>query len=231
MEQARAVTSWARANERILFQGPSGLSEQELIETILSVGMTAQRAREAAFQLLVRFGNLQSLCMRSTREIADAAGCSLPPAAGLVAALALGQKLQFQPLDAPVFSSPKTIFEQFQGLANDTSEVVIVLSLNAQNRLLQQTTVARGSATSCVIRPREVFIPALREAAVSIVLLHSHPSGDPTPSHEDITFTQRVIRAGETLGVKLLDHVIIGLGSYTSFAELGYLEGRSSKQS
>lgn len=228
VEQAQKQVPWTLPNERLLFQGPSDLSDQELIETILNVGMTAHRAREAAFQLLTRFGNLQSLYTRSAREIADIAGCSLPTAASLVAAFALAQKLQFQPPDAPAFSSPKAIFDRYQSLANDTSEVVMVLSLNAQNRLLRQSTVARGSATSCVIRPREVFIPALREAAVSIVLLHSHPSGDPTPSREDVAFTERVARAGETLGVRLLDHVIIGLGSYASFAELGYMSDRSS---
>jgi DNA repair protein RadC len=103
-----------------------------------------------------------------------------------------------------------------------------VVLLNGKNRVIRTVTVSEGSLTSCLVHPREVFVPAVRESSASILLVHNHPSGDPSPSREDIEINRRLIEAGEVMGISVLDHVVMGDGRYFSFVDEGLMEsGRS----
>lgn len=121
------------------------------------------------------------------------------------------------------FTSPAQIFEIFRNLRLETKEHFITLHLGVKNNLLCKETVSTGSLNQSIVHPREVFKTALLSNAAALILIHNHPSGDPKPSPEDISITRRLKDAGEILGVNVLDHIIVGDGSYLSFVEGGLL--------
>ncbi len=122
------------------------------------------------------------------------------------------------------FTSPNQIFDAFHLRLRDAKrEHFVVVNLDARHRVMSERMISVGSLTSSIVHPREVFRPALREAAAAVVLVHNHPSGDPTPSDEDVAITRRLLRASELIGIRILDHVIVGDGQYASFKEQGLL--------
>jgi DNA repair protein RadC len=123
-----------------------------------------------------------------------------------------------------LFANPRQIFEHFHGVLRDRKrEMFLVVLLDARHRILREEIVSEGSLTSSIVHPREVFLPAVRESAGAVVFVHNHPSGDPRPSEEDVAVTRRLVDASELLGIRVLDHVIVGDGSYASFKEEGLL--------
>ncbi len=140
--------------------------------------------------------------------------------------------VQYLPSDVPLsegecYRNSRQIFEAFRGLYFEPVEVFRVLFLDGKNRVLFFEDVARGSVSSCVVHPREVFWSAVYHRASAILCVHNHPSGDPEPSGEDETITRRLKEAGELLGIRFLDHVIIGERSYYSFVDHAYQSGRT----
>ena len=120
------------------------------------------------------------------------------------------------------FGSPKDIFEAFHlRLRDEKREHFFVVTLDARHRVIGEHLVSVGSLSSSIVHPREVFRPAIREAAGAVVLVHNHPSGDPRPSEEDVAVTRRLANASELIGIRVLDHVVIGDGRYASFREEG----------
>lgn len=119
------------------------------------------------------------------------------------------------------FTTPQQIFEMFRELVQETKEHFLALHLDGKNRIVCLDRVSSGSLNQCVVHPREVFKAAVHVSAAAIILVHNHPTGDPTPSSEDIQITKRLKEAGELLGISVLDHIIIGDGRYTSFVEMG----------
>ena len=130
--------------------------------------------------------------------------------------------------DAPAwvttrFTAPRTIFEMFKGLINETKELFITLHLDGKNRILCMETVSVGSLNQSIVHPREVFKTALLSNAAALLLIHNHPTGDPSPSNEDRNITQRLCECGDLMGIKVLDHIIIGDNDYLSFVEKGLM--------
>ena len=122
------------------------------------------------------------------------------------------------------FSTPRQIFDAYHVKFRDEKrEHFMVITLDARHRVMNEHVVSIGSLTSSIVHPREVFRPAVREAAGAIVLVHNHPSGDPRPSDEDVAVTRRLVHASEMIGIRILDHVIVGDGQYASFKEAGLL--------
>lgn len=121
------------------------------------------------------------------------------------------------------FTSPQQVFEMFHDLIHETKEHFLTLHLDGKNRIICLDRVAVGSLNQCVVHAREVFKSALLSSASALILAHNHPSGDPGPSSEDISITRRLKEAGELIGIKVLDHIIIGDGQYVSFVEKGLL--------
>ena len=127
------------------------------------------------------------------------------------------------PAGAP-FLSPRQIFDHFHARMRDRKrEMFLVVLLDARHRVLREEIVSEGSLTTSIVHPREVFCAAVRESAGAVVLVHNHPSGDPAPSEEDVAVTRRLVQASELIGIRILDHVIVGDGCYTSFKEAGLL--------
>jgi DNA repair protein RadC len=217
-----------RPRERLLRDGADTLSVAELLAIVFGTGRVGAPSISVATELLASFGSLERIARAGNAELAGVAGLGPAKTAALRAAFELGSRLLRQPLQpGDRFHSPDQVFAHFGArLRRLRQEVFFSILLDSRHRLLREVEVSRGSLNQSLVHPREVFGPALREAAAAIVVLHNHPSGDPTPSREDHEVTRRLVRAGEILGVRLLDHVVIGFDGYTSFAQRGWLDAQ-----
>jgi DNA repair protein RadC len=210
-----------RPRERLTESGAAALSDAELVALLLRTGDRQRDALGVAARLLERFAGLRGLARASAREMCSAPGVGPAKTASLLAALELGRRLEGRRLSAGVaLRSPADIDRHFRPELRDVrQEHFCVVLLDARHRVLRTETVSRGTLTASLVHPREVFRPALREAAAAMVLVHNHPSGDPSPSAEDREVTARLVRAGEILGVRVLDHVILAERGFVSLRE------------
>ncbi len=210
---------------KLLQAGPQALDDAELLAVILGTGRAMDASLQRARTMLAHSGSLRRLSTRSLREL-HRAGCERPrQARRLLAVFDLARRLMGERLRPGVcFASPRQIFEHFHGVLRDKKrETFLVVLLDARHRVLGEEVVSEGSLTSSIVHPREVFLPAVRESAGAVVLVHNHPSGDPSPSEDDVAVTRRLAHASELLGIRVLDHVIVGDGAYASFKEQGLL--------
>jgi DNA repair protein RadC len=212
----------ARPRERLLDGGSAQLSELELLALVLGSAGTVPAVR-AAERLLSHFGSLPELARGSVQEL-SVPGVGPARAARVAAALELGRRAQGPRCRSVSLSRPEDVYRYARPrLAHLTHEVFHVLLLDTRHRLVADRRVAAGGLASCAISPRDVFEPAIREAAPALVFVHNHPSGDPTPSRDDIELTRRLAEAARMLGLSLVDHVVIADGGFASLAELGKL--------
>ena len=182
-------------------------------------------ARESAHPLLERYGSLRALASASPNEWQAAHGVGPRTAVRLAAAFALGRRLHAERLpQGRLLKDSREIFACFHARLRDLKkERFLSVLLDAKNRVIRETVVSEGILTASLVHPREVFMPAIRESAAGLVVVHNHPSGDPEPSPEDVEVTRRLAAVGELVGIRLLDHVIIGDGRYVSFLERGMI--------
>jgi len=218
-ERARAeVASHPGTRERLLLAGARALNDVELLALVLDAGSGTEEGLALAGCVLRAAGALAGL----DRLDRAALGRLWPRRAALLrAALELGRRAAAEPLPpgAPVRDAA-AVFGHFRGrLPQLEREVFYVLLLDGKNRVQGEVQVSEGSLTAALVHPREVFAPAIRAAAAALVLVHNHPSGDPTPSAEDCAITQRLRQVGELVGIRVLDHVVIGRGRWASMAE------------
>jgi DNA repair protein RadC len=210
--------------ERILRLGADALSDDELLSLVL--GRDGRRsAIDVARKLLLDYGSLRRLATRAPRELAEGAGIDDKEATRLAALFGLSRRLMGERLrQGMLFANPRQIFDHYHGVLRDKKrEMFLVVLLDARHRVLGEEIVSEGSLTTSIVHPREVFLPAVRESAGAMVLVHNHPSGDPRPSDEDVAVTRRLVHAAELLGIRVLDHVIVGDGVYSSFKETGLM--------
>jgi len=206
---------------------PPILSDPELLALILGSGQ-GPRGRPPlarAQALLEGLGPLRRLSTRSLREFSAVEGVGPVQARRLGAVFALARRLMEARLDpGAVFVNPRQIFEHYHAALRDKKrEMFLVVLLDARHRVMDEEIISEGSLTTSIVHPREVFLPAVRESAGAVVFVHNHPSGDPRPSEEDIAVTRRLVHASELLGIRVLDHIIVGDGCYSSFKEAGLL--------
>ena len=225
---SKAILHWPkgeRPRERLLEEGPEALTEAQLLAIVLRVGRQNTSAVEVGMDLLNRLGGLQGLANRSVRELCAVPGIGPAKVAQIKAAIELGKRVLATPLTTgTVITHSQTVFDHYYPLLRDLRrELFKVILLDAKHAVIREKTVSEGSLTSSLVHPREVFNEAVRESAAAVIFLHNHPSGDPKPSKEDRALTGRLQEAGDVLGVQVLDHVIIGDGRYTSFADEGWL--------
>ena len=218
--------------ERLGSVGPAGLSLVELLSLLLGNGTTRISAQQRAEALLRRFGSLDELARAPDAELLRIAGMGHAKLAALRAAFELAARSGRARLRQGVHvRSPQQVYGHFRPrLGQLRQEVFYVLLLDSRNRLMREVEVSRGSLNRSLVHPREVYSPALREAAAAIIVAHNHPSGDPEPSAEDRSVTRRLQRAGEILGIPLLDHVVLGRAGFCSFARRGWLETRADSR-
>lgn len=231
--RASGINRWPeseRPRERLFREGPEALSDAQLLAILLRVGRQDASALQVAIELLRRLDGLQGLSNRGLDELRQVPGIGLAKAAQLKAALELGKRALATPLSTTRrIGSSNDLFQHYYPRLRDLRhEVFKIILLDAKHAIIRDATVSEGSLTLSIVHPREVFNLAVRESAAAVVLLHNHPSGDPQPSAEDRALTARLVRAGEVLGISVLDHLIIGDKRYISFADQGWLGGLPS---
>lgn len=212
-----------RPRERLSRFGPEVLSEAELLALILRTGDRERDAAVLASQLIQEVGGLEGLAGTSIRGLAEFPGLGPAKAASICASIELGFRIRATPLAlGQRIRSPVDVQRHFMGRAMQMRrESFHVLLLDGRHRLITSEVVSVGTLTASLVHPREVFRSAIREAAAAVVLVHNHPSGDPTPSGEDRAVTERLRSAGELIGIEVVDHVIVAAGGHFSFREAG----------
>jgi DNA repair protein RadC len=215
-----------RPRERLVDLGAHALSSAELLAILLGSGAAGRSALQVGHEVIRGArGSLRRLAMQPTAALTATAGVGMARAVIIQAALELGRRMAAESREdgAPV-RSPRDVVGVYAPRLEDLPvEEFHVAVLDAQHRLERDVTVTRGILNSSLVHPREVFREAIAERAAAIILVHNHPSGDPTPSADDRLVTEQLVAAGRLLDIPVHDHVIIGRGRYTSFAEAGLL--------
>jgi DNA repair protein RadC len=224
-----AIEHWPaseRPRERLYYNGADALADAELLALQLGSGRRGHSAVDVAREMLAAYGSLAGVAAREVAELARLPGVGRAKAARLVSAFELTRRLRARTPGARTsLGSPAAVHAAFGPLMEDLPrEVFRVALLDAQNGLLRDVIVSEGTLSSSLVHPREVFKPALLEPAASLILLHNHPSGDPTPSREDLKLTRQLVECAHLLDLRINDHVVIGRGRYVSLAEKGMIE-------
>jgi len=214
-----------RPRERLLNEGADKLSNQELLAILLRTGTKKESVLDLSQKLLKHFEGLRMLKDASVEEITTISGIGTAKAVQILSALELGRRMNRLTFDDRfVIRSPQDganyVMEEMRFLSQ---EHFVCLYLNTKNQVLHKQTVFIGSLNASIVHPREVYKEALKRSAASIICIHNHPSGDPSPSREDIEVTKRLSESGKVLGIELLDHLIIGEQKYVSLKEKGYI--------
>jgi DNA repair protein RadC len=214
-----------RPRERLYFNGPTALADAELLALQLGSGRRGKDAVEVARELLAAYGSLADVAGRDVAELARQRGVGRAKAARLAAAFELTRRLRARtPGARTALGSPAEVYAAFGPLMEDLKrEVFRVALLDAQNGLVRDVVISEGTLSASLVHPREVFKPAILEPAASVILLHNHPSGDPTPSREDIRLTRQLVECARLLDLRVHDHVVIGRGRFISLAERGII--------
>ncbi len=211
-----------RPREKLAQLGPGELSNAELLAILLRVGVEGENAIQLATNLLLEFGGLRGLYHTPYAKLCQRRGIGPAKAAQLMAALELGRK--FSMVDKAIQSvhSPQDVYDLMgDALSLLEQEEMWVLYMDVRNQIIEKEMVYRGTANSASVRVGELFKGAVRCNANGVILIHNHPSGDPSPSGEDIALTKSTLQAGKLLDIEVIDHVIIGHGRYISLKEKG----------
>jgi DNA repair protein RadC len=213
-----------RPRERLLSRGPSSLSDAELLAILLGSGRQGQNVVEIAHDLLARAGDLRGLSESSEAELCALAGVGPARAAVIQAAIELGRRVTgSRPERGRFLGHAADVWTHYRArLGASPVEEFWMLALDVRHRVLLETCVARGSLTGVEVHPRDVFRILIRGAAASVIFCHNHPSGDPTPSRQDLELTTRLRQVGELCGITVLDHVVVASDGFVSLASRGW---------
>jgi len=221
-----------RPQERLEKHGPAPMSDTELLAMLLRSGSRDLDVMALSSRIISEAGSLSELVKWSSADFKRLKGIGKVKALQLIAVMEIARRVLVQKNDfQPHFNSPDLVFQYFRPVAAGLEvEKFWVLCLNRKNRLMKKTEVTSGTASSSLVHPREVFREAIRAGALSIIAVHNHPSGDPSPSSADIQVTRQLREAGKTVSIDILDHIIIGSVAndpaqqgYYSFKEAGFL--------
>lgn len=218
-----------RPYEKVLENGSASLSDAELLAVILRSGARGVPAKELAAEVLALGSpaGLLGLLHGSLQDFMEIRGVGQVKAIQLACIGELSRRIWKAAAveEMPRFDHPARVAARYmEEMRHMEQENLKLLILNTKNRLIREVDISRGTVNASLSTPRELFIEALRYRGVGIILLHNHPSGDPTPSKEDCLYTRRIQQAGNLLGIPLLDHIIIGDNSYVSLKERGIFE-------
>lgn len=210
-----------RPRERLVKLGAQALSSAELIAILLRVGVPGESAVQVGQRLLQQFGGLTGLHRAPIEEMVAQHGIGEAKAAQIKAAIELGRRLTLEaPEEKPTINSPAdaAALVQYEMSALEKEEMRVIL-LDTRNHVVDVVTVAHGSLNAAQMRVGEIFTPAVRKNVAALIAVHNHPSGDPTPSPQDVAITRAMIEAGKLLDIEVLDHLVIGMGKYVSLKE------------
>lgn len=208
-----------RPREKYKHNGFERLTDADLLAILLRTGSKEMSVKELAIHILKENGSLNRLKETSLESLSKIKGIGEVKAITILTALELGNRLRKTTDKKTIkIKEAEDLYNLFkEELQNQTQEHLIAIFLNSKNYIIDYKTIFIGSANQSVAHPREIFKEALKNATVKLMLIHNHPSGDPTPSKEDVIFTKRMIEGGKILQIPLLDHIIIGNDKYYSF--------------
>jgi DNA repair protein RadC len=212
-----------RPRERLASLGPQALSNAELIAILLRVGVPGENAVQVGQRLLQKFGGISGLHRAPFEELLKEHGIAEAKAAQIKAAIELGRRLTLEaPEERPTINSPADaaalVLYEMSALEQEHLRVIL---LDRRNHVLEVSELYRGSVSSSQVRVGEIFKAAIRKNASALIVVHNHPSGDPTPSPDDVAVTRAIVQAGKMLDVDVLDHMVIGQGRWVSLKERG----------
>ncbi len=220
----REMPTGERPRERLVEYGSKNLSNTELVAILLRTGSAGENVISLSSRLLTRFGGLAGLGKAAFTELCGEKGLSEAKACQLLAALELGRRfISLAPEERIIISTPQDAANLVTGeMGTLDQEHLRVILLNTRNEVLSTHEIYVGNVNSSVVRPAEVFRPAVRNNAPSLIVVHNHPSGNPAPSDDDIAITKDLVASGKLLGIEVLDHLIVGSGHrYVSMNENG----------
>ena len=212
-----------RPRERLAALGPQALTNAELIAILLRVGVKGENAVTVGQRLLKKFGGLSGLHRAPFTELKKQHGIGEAKASQIKAAIELGRRLTLEsPEERPIINSPAdaAALVTYEMSALEQEHLRVIL-LDRRNRVLETVEIYKGSVNSSQVRVGEIFKEAIRKNASALIVIHNHPSGDPTPSPDDVAVTRAIVQAGKLMDVDVLDHMVIGQGRWVSLKERG----------
>jgi DNA repair protein RadC len=213
-----------RPREKLLNRGVKALSDAELLALLLRTGTKDESALKLSERLLADVNGVGGIFNTPIEVLMKIKGIKEAKASQLIAACELYDRAANEKRDSLQIKSAKDVVDLIgHNFFKDNQEVVRLLCLNTKNNIISTKEVFKGSLNSSIVHPREIFKEAINFSAASIILCHNHPSGDPTPSIEDINITKRIKSCGEIIGIELLDHVILGRNKFISLKEKGII--------
>lgn len=217
------LTEADRPRERLASLGPQALSNAELLAILLRVGIQGENSVQMGQRLLQDLSGLHGLHRASLVELSKQHGMGLAKASQIKAAIELGMRIHsLNPEERPAVNSPADAAALVQyEMGSLAQEHLRVINLDTRNRVINIEKLYIGSLNASTVRVGELFKPAIQRSAASVIILHNHPSGDPTPSPEDVALTRAIVQAGKLLDIEVLDHLVIGLGRWVSLKERG----------
>lgn len=223
MNTMKDIPNAERPYEKCLKQGAEALSDAELLAVLLRTGTKGENVLALAKRLLYEDGGagLLGIHQFSFQSLMKLKGIGKVKAVQILCLSELAKRLSKASVEPRLrFSSSQSVAEYYmEDLRHRNQEVMKLLLLNSKAELIDETNISKGTVNASLVTPRELFVEALKKKAVSMILLHNHPSGDPTPSRDDILTTKRISECGLLIGIELLDHIIIGNNCYVSFQE------------
>ncbi len=224
--QIKKMPESERPQEKMLFAGAGGLSNSELLALIIRTGTGSKSAVRLADEV-ISYANEKTggLGMAEVKELTEIDGIGEAKACSIVAAMELSRRListRQGEVKVRIRDSKQVAELLMEEMMCEKRELFMTLNLNSKLQVESKSVISIGNIDSAPVHPREVFGPAVRRGAAAVVVAHNHPSGDPSPSIQDIDVTKRLIKASEILGIRLIDHVIVGNGCFTSMKSEGY---------
>ncbi len=223
--QIRDWPAGERPREKLLAAGAEALSTAELLALVIGSGAAGACALTQARSVLAQAdGSLRRLASLGVADLRRLRGIGPAKAAEIQAVLEIAKRFGQEELKpGQAYRSSYDVFAHYREcLAEARCEYFYALLLDNKHRKIRDVCISRGSLTSAIVHPREVFLPVIRESAAAVIFVHNHPSGDPTPSRDDLELTRRLREVGKLVGVQVLDHLIVGRGRYVSFVDDGY---------
>lgn len=213
-----------RPRERLVKYGPEALSNSELLAIILRTGSQKENVINMCSRIFSEY-SLKQLSQANIRQLTQIHGIGAAKAAQIAAVFELARKLEgFTDEPKRKIRSPADVYSLlYPRMREQKRERLVALLMDTKNHVLREEVISIGSLNANIVHPREVFKAALMESCASVILSHNHPSGDPTPSREDIAVTEKLVEGGKLLGIDVLDHVVIGDGRYVSLKDEGYV--------
>jgi len=221
----RDIPEEERPRERLIRNGPESLSNAELLGVILRTGSNKENVVSLSSRILSKY-NIKQLSLANVSRLMQENGVGKAKAAQIAAVFELSRRLEmFVEEPKRKICSPKDVYTlMYPKMREQKKEKFITLCLDTKNQILKEEVVSIGSLNASIVHPREVFKSALLESSASVIMVHNHPSGDPSPSREDIMVTEKMVEGGKLLGIDVLDHIIIGDGRYVSLKDEGFVK-------